>query len=359
MTTPSSTPPPRWSRERVAAWYDALPWLVGFNYLPRTAVNWTEMWQAGSFDLTTIEQELGWAEAIGLNAIRTNLPHIVWIHDPDGLLARLDAFLAAASAHGMRTMLCLFDDCAFSGREPYPGPQDPPVPGIHNSGGAASPGREVVRDRDAWPGLRRYVEDVVSRFSDDARVLAWDVFNEPGNESVFTRPERPHPDGPLLPHSLALTEAAIGWAREVGPSQPLTSGLWDLRWDEASRRRLLDASDFVSFHDYLPRKHVEAQVERLRAEGRPLVCTEWLARGLGSVPEALLPYFAEQRIGCFHWGLVNGRTQTHLPWPTFAKLAEGGLWHHDLLHADGTPWSAREIELFRTWSHRTNGSDQR
>ena len=195
MTRPSSAPPPRWSRERVAAWYDALPWLVGFNYLPRTAVNWTEMWQAGSFDPTTIEQELVWAEAIGLNAIRTNLPHVVWLHDPGGLLARLDAFLGAASARGMRTMLCLFDDCAFSGREPYPGPQDPPVPGIHNSGGAASPGREVVRDRDAWPGLRRYVEDVVSRFSDDARVLAWDVFNEPGNESVFTRPERPHPDG--------------------------------------------------------------------------------------------------------------------------------------------------------------------
>lgn len=351
--------PPRWSRERIAAWYDALPWLVGFNYLPRTAVNWTEMWQAASFDLPTLEEELGWAQAIGLNAIRTNLPYIVWRHDREGLVARIDAFLGVAARCGMRTLLCPFDDCGFSGREPYLGPQDPPVPGIHNSGGAASPGREIVRDRACWPDLRRYVEDVVSRFGNDVRVLAFDVYNEPGNESVFTRAETPHPGGPLRPHSLALAEAATGWIREVGPSQPLTIGLFDLRWDAASKQRLLDLSDLVSFHNYLRRKHVEAEVASLRAEGRPLLCTEWLARGLGSRPETLLPFFAEQRIGCFHWGLVNGRTQTHLPWPAFAKLGEGGLWHHDLLHADGTPYDPQEIALFRRLSPSFGGVRQK
>jgi hypothetical protein len=47
-------------------------------------------------------------------------------------------------------------------------------------------------------------------------------------------------------------------------------------------------------------------------------------------------------------GLVNGRTQTHLPWPAFSRLAEGALWHHDLSHPDGTPYDPREIELFRS-----------
>ncbi|HSP98651.1 MAG TPA: 1,4-beta-xylanase [Candidatus Dormibacteraeota bacterium] len=339
----------RWSRERVGAWYDAQPWMLGFNYLPRTAVNWTELWQAESFDLATIEQELDWARRIGFNALRTNLQYLVWQHDPAGTVTRLDRFLGAAARRGMRTMLCLFDDCAFSGREPYLGPQDPPLPGLHNSGGAASPGRAVVRDRAAWPALERYVKDLVGSFRDDARLIAFDLYNEPGNEMVFTRTPEPHPDGPLAPHSVELAEHAFRWAREAGATQPLTTGVWDRGMEAALARRLLDASDFVSFHDYLPLANVAEQVAALRAEGRPIVCTEWLARGLRSLPETHLPFFARERVGAFHWGLVNGRTQTHRPWPGLAPfIPDDGVWHHDLLHADGTAYDEREIALFRS-----------
>ena len=335
-----------WSIERVEAWYRRQPWIVGFNYLPRSAVNWTELWQAESFDLATIEEELRFAERIGFNALRTNLQYLVWRHDAAGLRARLDRFLGAAARRGLRTLLCLFDDCAFSGREPYLGPQDEPVPGIHNSGGAASPGRAAVRDRTAWPELQRYVRDLVSHFRDDPRLLAWDLYNEPGNEMAFVGTRERHPEGPLWPHSLALAEASFGWARAEAPSQPLTTGVWGPHW-ETREARLAELSDFVSFHDYLPLEPLARKVEKLRAVGRPLVCTEWLARGLGSVAESHLPFFSRERIGCFHWGLVNGRTQTHLPWPGLEALAKGGLWHHDLLHADGAPYDPQEIERFR------------
>lgn len=336
----------RWPAPEAAAWYERQPWLCGFNYLPRTAVNWTEQWQAESFDAATIEQELGWAAEVGFTALRTNLPFHVWQADPAGLRARLDRFLGIASRSGLRTLLCLFDDCGFSGREPYLGPQDDPIPGVHNSGGAASPGREVVRDRSRWPALERYTCDLVSHFREDERVLAWDLYNEPGNEAVFTRTIAPDPRGPLLPHSLALAEACFGWARAVRPTQPLTTGVWNLAWPDENRR-LLALSDVVSFHHYLALPHLRSVVSELRKEGRPLLCTEWLARGLGSVAATHLPFFRAERIGCFHWGLVNGRTQTHLPWPMFAKLAEGGLWHHDLFHADGRPYDAAEIARFR------------
>lgn len=338
----------RWPIERIGEWYARQPWIVGFNYLPRTAVNWTELWQAESFDLATIEQELGWAERIGFNAIRTNLQYRVWQDDGAALRARLDRFLGAAARRGMRTLLCLFDDCAFSGREPYLGRQDAPVPGVHNSGAAASPGRAVVRDRSRWPDLERYVRDVVSHFSDDGRLLAWDLYNEPGNEFVFTRKAAPHPEGPLAPHSMALAEACFGWARAAAPSQPLTSGVWSLD-GKAREALLLELSDFVSFHDYLPLEPLARRVEELRSLGRPLVCTEWLARGLGSIPQTHLPWFARQRIGCFHWGLVNGRTQTHLPWPGLPPPGPDGRWHHDLLHPDGTAYDETEIALFRHW----------
>ena len=336
----------RWSVERIADWYARQPWIVGCNYLPRSAVNWTELWQADTFDLATIEQELGWAQRIGLGALRTNLQYLVWQDDAAGLRARLDRFLGVALRHGIRVMLCPFDDCAFSGREPYLGHQDEPIPGLHNSGAAASPGRAVVRDRARWPDLERYVRDVVGHFGDDARVLAWDLYNEPGNDFVFTRRVAPDARDPLWPHSMALARECFGWARAATPSQPLTSAVWSLDW-QAREMDLVALSDLVSFHSYLPLEQVAVQVAVLRAEGRPIVCSEWLARGLGSSVDTHLPWFGEQKIGCFHWGLVNGRTQTHLPWPGFESLYADGRWHHDLLHADGTPYGADEIALFR------------
>lgn len=335
----------RWSRERIDDWYARQPWIVGFNYLPRTAVNWTELWQAETFDLGTIEQELDWARELGFNALRTNLQYLVWKHDPAGLRARLDRFLGAAAARGMRTLLCPFDDCAFSGLEPYLGPQHQPLPGLHNSGAAASPGREVVRARAHWPDLERYVRDVVGHFRDDARLLAWDLYNEPGNQGVISRPVERHPEGPLWPHSMALAEACFDWARAAAPTQPLTSGVWSPRWRERELR-LVELSDFTSFHHYLALPALSNHVDELRAFDRPLVCTEWLARSLGSLPSAVLPYFAKERIGCFHWGLVQGRTQTHLPWPGIPH-PDPALWHHDLLHPDGTPFDVAEIALFR------------
>lgn len=341
----------RWSAARATDWHARTGWLVGFNYLPRTAVNWTELWQADTFDLATIEQELAWAASIGFNALRTNLQFLVWQHDAAGLRDRIDRFLGVAARNGIGVMLCLFDDCAFSGLEPYLGPQDAPIPGIHNSGAAASPGRAVVRDRARWPELERYVRDVVGHFRDDARIVVWDLYNEPGNDFVFTRRDRPDAADPLWPHGMALARATFAWARAVAPTQPLTTGVWSLEW-RTREAELLQLSDVVSFHSYLPLPDLVAQVDVLRAEARPILCTEWLARGLGSNAATHLPYFAEQRIGCFHWGLVNGRTQTHLPWPGFEPFHAGGTWQHDLLHADGTPYDAQEIAEFRRWCAR-------
>jgi hypothetical protein len=130
----------QWSREQAQAWYQQKGWLCGFNYLPSTAVNWTDIWQEETFDAETIDRELGWAADAGYNTLRINLPFIVWEHDRDGLMARIDRFLTIADGHGFSTMLTLMDDCGFSGDEPYLGPQKPPVPGKHNSQAAASPG---------------------------------------------------------------------------------------------------------------------------------------------------------------------------------------------------------------------------
>ena len=335
-----------WPRDEVSAWYANLPWLCGFNYLPRTAINWIELWQAETFDAATIEEELGWAADVGFNTLRTNLHSLVWQADPAGLRARIDRFLGIAARRGITTMLCPFDDCGFAGREPSLGPQGDPLPGVHNSAACASPGRAVVQAGSDRALLRDYVEDLVGHFRDDARIVAWDLYNEPGNDSLITASGGSRVTDSLLPHSMELVESTFAWARSKKPTQPLTVGVWNPLWREANAR-WIDLSDFVTFHNYLGLEALQAHVESLKRHGRPLVCTEWLARGLGSRVETHLPYFAGERIGCYHWGLVNGRTQTHFPWPGLESLYEGGLWHHDLFHSDGSVYDAREIEIFR------------
>jgi len=63
-------PVPRGSAQKANQWYAQLPWLVGCNYVPATAINQIETWQAECFDPETIDRELGWAESLGFNTVR-------------------------------------------------------------------------------------------------------------------------------------------------------------------------------------------------------------------------------------------------------------------------------------------------
>ncbi len=191
----------RWTTAQANAWYDDLPWLLGCNFIPSNAINQLEMWQAATFDPTTIDRELGWAASLGMNTVRTYLHNLAWSTDRDGFLARVDQFLAIAAGHGIRPALVIFDDCWNA--DPQPGPQPAPKPGVHNSGWVQSPGVHIVNDASLWTGLDDYVQDVVSAFADDERVLFWDLYNEPGNNQQGAR-------------SLPLVQAASN-----GPAPPL------------------------------------------------------------------------------------------------------------------------------------------
>src|SRR5882672_149435 len=75
---------PRWSVAKANEWYRQQPWLVGANFIPSTAINQLEMWQAETFDPATIDRELGYAEQIGMNCMRVFLHHAAWEADPNG-----------------------------------------------------------------------------------------------------------------------------------------------------------------------------------------------------------------------------------------------------------------------------------
>lgn len=335
----------RWTAEQANDWYKNQPWLVGSNFIPSTAINELEMWQADTFDLPTIDKELGWAEGLGFNTVRVFLHNLPWKQDATGFLDRMDQFLRVADRHHIKVMFVLFDACW----DPYPklGTQREPKQGLHNSGWVQAPGREYLEDRSRWGELEAYTGGVVRRFKDDPRIVAWDVFNEPDNTNDSSYGRREPKDKPAIAHE--LLKEVFQWCRYAGPSQPLTSGVWKGTWGDPQRlstmeRLQLEDSDIISFHCYAKLPTMKQAVEHLRRYDRPLFCTEYMARPQGSTFQSILPYLKEQKVAAYNWGFVSGKTNTIYPWDSWQHpyASEPPLWFHDIFRRDGTVYDAQE-----------------
>lgn len=346
---------PRWSVEQAQAWYAKQPWLIGCNFIPSSAINQLEMWQAETFDLETIEREAAWAQAIGFNAMRVFLHHLLWAHDRDGLSARIDRFLAVLASHQIRPMFVLFDGVW----DPFPklGPQPAPRPHVHNSGWLQSPGNEVLADRSRHDEMADYVTSLIARFRTDERVLAWDLFNEPDNPNAGSYGQHEPQDKAQL--AAELLRKAYAWAREATPLQPVTAGVWRGPWPDLNKlseidRLMLEESDVISFHSYYPAKNVRQRIDELERLGRPLFLTEYVARPTGSTFESVLPLLKEHKVAAFNWGFVSGKTQTIYPWDSWHKpyTSEPPVWFHDILRPDGTPFREDEVRLIRELTGR-------
>ena len=344
----------RWSSDRANRWYQAQGWPVGANYITSNAINQLEMFQPGTYDPQRINTELGWARLQGVNTVRVFLHDQLWAQDSRGFQLRLSQFVSIAARHGIKPMFVLFDSCW----DPFPklGKQHAPRPGVHNSGWVQSPGAERIDDPSYTRTLRDYVMGVLTQFRTDDRVLAWDLWNEPDNPSRqyrnVERSDKQQRVANLLPQ-------VFSWARAVDPQQPLTSGVWDGEWDTAHRNAIsgiqLDNSDVITFHSYGEPATFENKIGELSPRGRPMICTEYMARTLGSTVEGILPVAKRHNVGAVNWGLVAGKTQTYFPWDSWDHpyTAIPEVWFHDLLRPDGRPFRDTEIQTIQSLSKRT------
>jgi hypothetical protein len=326
----------RWTRERAWEWYRARPWLVGFNYVPSYACNTTEWWQEETYDAAIIDRELGWGAGIGYNSARVFIQYIVWKADPPAFKVRFDNFLRLAGKHRMSVIPVLFDDCAFGEplrMDPFPGAQPEPTPGMVMPSWTPSPGRQLGMAESERPRLRECVMDMVRTFGDDPRIVLWDLYNEPMNKAAAGTP--------------ALLDALFSWAEEAGPHQPISIGLWND--NVAVNEIVLARSDVVTFHCYGDLDGLRRRIGAMRQHEYPVISTEWMARATGSRFETDLPLFKSEGVGCYQWGLVNGRTQCQFPW---TNKPGGGVnprtgWFHDILYSDGRAYRPEEVEAIR------------
>ena len=322
---------PVWDKQKAKDWYARQPWLIGCNFTPSSAANQIEFWQAETFDEETLARELSWAEAIGFNSLRVFLHDLVWEADPDGFMARLDRFLDLTSARHIRPMLVFFDDCWNP--NPHIGPQPAPIPGVRNSRWWQSPGAKRVNDPGSWGVLEAYVHAVMSHLSGDERVVAWDLYNEPGNQQQGEK-------------SFPFLRAVFDWARQVNPSQPITCGVWTLDLP-AMNTFQLENSDILSFHHYGPLDELNQVITALKPFDRPMLCTEYMARGRDSRFQTHLPVFRQENIGTYNWGFVAGKTQTNYPWLSKENDPEPEPWFHEIFYRDGRPYAEEEIAAIK------------
>jgi len=87
-------------------------------------------------------------------------------------------------------------------------------------------------------------------------------------------------------------------------------------------------SDVITFHSYDPPEETKRRIDSLRRYNRPIVCTEYMARPLGSTFASILPLLKKEHVGAYNWGFVNGKSQTIYPWDSWEKSyeAEPTVW---------------------------------
>ena len=341
----------RWTEEKARLWYSKQPWLVGANYIPADAINQLEMWQADTFNPTEIDRELGFAQSIGMNTMRVFMHDLLWEQDAEGYKRRIDQFLLIADRHGIKPILVIFDSCW----DPFPelGSQHRPTPGVHNSGWVQSPGQRALSDSAQWPRLKAYVHGLIAVYAMDQRILAWDLWNEPENSNTAAY------GAVELKNKSSVVEKLLpivfAWAREAHPIQPLTSGVWTGDWSSLAamspiQRIQIEQSDIITFHNYGWPEDFEKRIKELQQFHRPIICTEYMARGAGSLIETILPIAKRYDVGAINWGFVAGKTQTYLPWDSWERpyvTIAPTIWFHDIFFPDGRLYRPYEGELIR------------
>ncbi|MER3465341.1 MAG: hypothetical protein C4329_13940 [Chitinophagaceae bacterium] len=213
----------------------------------------------------------------------------------------------------------------------------------------------------SYDELESYVKGIVAHFKNDERVLIWDLYNEPDNMNITS-----YVDDYYVTHkaelALALLKKTISWVRSINPMQPITMAPWKEDWTDRKisvlDNYMFSHSDIVSFHCYEDKEEMEKRIKILQRFGRPMMCTEYMARTMDNTFHEILPLLRRYNVGAYNWGFVAGKSQTHCPWDSWQKTYndEPELWFHDIFRTDGTPYIQAEVDFLREFITKEKSS---
>ena len=194
------------------------------------------------------------------------------------------------------------------------------------------------------------MKQTVSRYADDQRVIGWDVFNEPGNIGISVDQNGAlKGDLKMFERTERLLKLSFEWARSANPSQPITAGVYTS--DNSPVGKVmnpiqLEESDIISFHCYGGKGSLMALIKKLGKLNRPMFCTEYMARPYSTF-DPCLGVMKDHKVAAYNWGFVNGRTHTDRPWSMLEGKYPKGMWFHDVLKPDGSPYDKKEAEYIK------------
>ena len=356
----------KWSKEKAWEWYNSRPWIRGFNGYPSNCVNRIAMWQKLHHEevFEQIEKEFALARETKLNAVRAIIQFEVWYYEHDSFMAHLEEYLTLADKYGIGVMLVLGNDCCPP-KEDYAiklgeqkvdwGWHSGVCKGPH-ARGYTEPGYMLADEPEYLPYYYQMVDEIAGKYAKDPRVLIWDVWNEISHSRRGVM-------------SVPYMEKFFEILRSHDPIQPLTAEchVFDdencMPYRPASFRAL-ELSDIVSFHCYRDYPFMVKVIENLKEMyGRPMINSEWLNRIDNNRVEDCIPLFYLEGVGSFHWGLIQGYSQTYEPWGQYFADIENPDYHgdrqltlmmHDLYRFNGLPYIAKEVQLIKEFAQRAD-----
>ncbi len=304
---------------------------VGANYTPAYAVNQIQFWH--DFRAQVVERELAAARRyFGISTLRVYLHNINFDEEAEVFLANIERFLTICDRHGIKPGFVFFDDCHRDNGIFLDGPTTA-VKGYHNGRWAWCP-QKRQRDPEDLEKFKPYVQEVIRRHKTDARILWWEIFNEPNMRNTY---------------SVRLRRAAYAWAKALGPVQPVLNC-----WNDS------EVTDIVDAHNYRWNPSSwEAQANMNPQKGT--VFTEagarWYApRVSNGEPCEIMDWLEKRRSrgeACpgvyLCWELMVGNSNCRWYWGTPQGAAEPTVPWCGLLWPDATPVSLAEAEVVRRY----------
>ncbi len=351
----------KWNREKAWAWYEARPWIRGYNGLPSNCVNRIALWQKYGHEevFREIEREFALARETGFNAVRTVIQFECWREEHESFLEHLKEYFALAEKYGLGVMLTLGNDCTvpLSRWKPVSFGEQKVDWGYHSgirtgphTGDYTEPGYQLLDDPEIEPLYYEMVDELASIYAKDERLQIWDVWNEIGNSNRGMM-------------SVKAMENFFAILRSHDPIQPLTADVWSYTPDNTDitapeQKRAAELSDVITYHGYMDFPSLVVVTEMLQEKyARPLINNEWLNRILDNNVKEIYPFFYKERIGSYPWGLIAGYSQTYEPWGgLYARYMEEGStlditkWQHDLYRFNGLPYDKNEIALMKRFA---------
>lgn len=345
----------RWTAEEAWAWQKKVGWLHGCNFIGSDCANRIDMWQSykNAERMETAERELALCRDVGFDTVRLIVEFDVWLREHDSFMKILGSYISLCEKYGLSVMLVLANEAQLCRGEKYvPKPLGEQVYALgHHQGRfpltpeqkAMTPYHELERPETREKYLEM-VREIVSVYRTDERIICWNVYNEPG---ITIGVER----------SLPLIKLMFETVRALDPSQPLASDIWywrDLNDMRPNDKLSAELSDVISWHSYKPLEDFAFDLECLKKLGRPILLTEWLNRINHQEVRELYPVLFLERINCWCWGFVAGKTQTYEPWDSLWEQFDANdgntrydftRWQHDLFRPSLRPYDPNEIKL--------------